>query len=300
MKKGTKMNQSVQDKRLLAIIYVVLTIAAICCILPFVLLISASLTDEMTIVSNGYSIWPKKFSLDAYRYLFTHARELGTAYGITILVTVIGTLINLVVTMLLAYVLSRRDLPGHKFFNFMVVFCMLFNGGMVATYLVYVDIFHIRNTLFALIVPYLLMSCWNVMLARSYFQNSIPFSIIEAARIDGAGELRIFLKIIIPLSLPIIATIGLFVAVAYWNDWLNGMIYINDANMYSYQNLLTQMLTNIQLLKQNTEMAAAGAAIPSASVRMAIASVGVIPILIVYPFFQKYFVKGIALGAVKE
>lgn len=282
-------------------VYLILSLAAICCIAPFVLMISASFTDELTIVAQGYSFWPQKFSLEAYRYLGANAAYLTRAYGITILVTVCGTTVNLLITTMLAYALSRRDLPGRKVLNFMVVFIMLFNGGLVPTYLVYTEIFHIKNTLFGLLVPLLMMSAFNVMLARSYFQNSVPFSIIEAARIDGAGEFLTFWRVVIPLSLPIIATIGLFVGVAYWNDWYNGMIYITKPELYSIQNVLNQMLTNIQYLKNNAETAAAAAGtIPSASVRMAIASVVVIPILIVYPFFQKYFVKGIALGGVKE
>lgn len=282
-------------------VYIILGIASVCCIAPFLLMLSASFTDELTIISEGYSFWPKKFSLAAYEYLATNAKYLTRAYGITFLVTLCGTTVNLLITTMLAYAISRRDLPGRKVLNFMVVFIMLFNGGLVPTYLVYTEIFHIKNTFFALLVPLLMMSAFNVMLARSYFQNSVPFSIIEAARIDGAGEFLTFWRVVIPLSLPIIATIGLFVGVAYWNDWYNGMIYLTKPELYSIQNVLNQMLSNIQFLKNNTEgVSAMSGTIPSSSVRMAIAAVAVVPILIVYPFFQKYFVKGIALGGVKE
>lgn len=282
-------------------VYLILTVAAVCCIAPFVLMISASFTDELSIVSDGYNFWPQKFSIEAYRYLSANATYLLHAYGITILVTICGTAVNLLLTLMLAYAISRQDLPGRKVLNFMVVFIMLFNGGLVPTYLVYTEVFHIKNTIFGLLVPLLMMGAFNVMLARSYFQNSVPFSIIEAARIDGAGEFFTFWRVVIPLSLPIIATIGLFVGVAYWNDWYNGMIYITKPELYSIQNVLNQMLTNIQFLKNNTEAsAAATGTIPSSSVRMAIAAVAVIPIMVVYPFFQKYFVKGIALGGVKE
>lgn len=286
---------------MMVIVYIILGIASVCCIAPFLLMLSASFTDELTIISEGYSFWPKKFSLAAYEYLAANAKYLTRAYGITFLVTLCGTTVNLLITTMLAYAISRRDLPGRKVLNFMVVFIMLFNGGLVPTYLVYTEIFHIKNTFFALLVPLLMMSAFNVMLARSYFQNSVPFSIIEAARIDGAGEFLTFWRVVIPLSLPIIATIGLFVGVAYWNDWYNGMIYLTKPELYSIQNVLNQMLSNIQFLKNNTEgVSAMSGTIPSSSVRMAIAAVAVVPILIVYPFFQKYFVKGIALGGVKE
>lgn len=300
MKKSYKIQKTRENKVFDVVVYTILTAFAICCIVPFILLFASSVTEEAVIIREGYSLWPKEFSLDSYRYLFTNAKTLFRAYGITILVTVVGTTLNLLMTLHFGYVLSRKDMPGHKVLSFLVVFCMLFNGGLVPTYLVYVDIFHIRNTILAQLIPNLLMSYWNVMLARSYFQNSIPSAVIEAARVDGAGEYRVFWEVVIPMSKPIIATIGLFVAVAYWNDWYNGMIYISDPELYSFQNVLNQMLTNIQFLKTNSEAAAAAASLPSTGVRMAIAAVAVIPVLIMYPFFQKYFVRGIALGAVKE
>lgn len=300
MQKPIKIKKTTENKVFDVVVYTILTLFAICCIIPFILLFSSSVTEEATIIREGYSLWPKVFSLDSYRYLLTNAKTLVRAYGLTIFVTIVGTTLNLLMTLHFGYVLSRRDMPGHKLLNFLVVFCMLFNGGLVPTYLVYVDMFHIRNTIAAQIVPSLLMSFWNVMLARNYFQNSIPSAVIEAARVDGAGEYRVFWEVVIPMSKPIIATIGLFVAVAYWNDWYNGMIYISDPKLYTFQNVLNQMLTNIQFLKTNSEAAAAAASLPSTGVRMAIAAVAVIPVLIMYPFFQKYFVRGIALGAVKE
>lgn len=280
--------------------YAVLALCALLVILPFWYLIMGSLTDETELIVSGYSFWPKQFSLAAYQYLVTNAAYLGHAYGITIFVTVVGTAISLVITTMLGYTLARTTLPGRKVLNFLVVFTMLFNGGLVPTYLIYTQNFGIKNTIWALIVPSLLMSAFNVMLARNFFENSIPYAIIEAATIDGASEFTTFRRVVLPLSLPIIATIGLFVGVTYWNDWKNGMYYINKNNLYGIQNVLNQMLTNLQFLKSNADAAAAAIELPSGGVRMAIACVAVIPILVAYPFFQKYFVKGISIGAVKE
>lgn len=281
--------------------YIVLTLGSLAAILPFILLVMGSLTDENELIVSGYSFFPKQFSLAAYEYLMQNFNYLARAYGITILVTVLGTAISLCLTTMLGYALSRKDLLGRRLLNFLVIFVMLFNGGLVPTYLVYTQVFHIKNTLFALLVPSLMMSAFNVMLTRNYFENSVPVSIIEAATIDGASEFKTFAKVVLPLSLPIIATVGLFVGVSYWNDWTNGLYYINKPHLYNIQNVLNQMLNNLQFLKSNAEMASATTAdLPSSSVRMAIAAVAVIPVLVAYPFFQKYFVKGIALGGVKE
>lgn len=280
--------------------YVVLALGTILVIVPFWLLIMGSITEEMELIVNGYSFWPAEFSLAAYEYLFANAAYLGRAYGITIFVTIVGTVVSLCITTMLGYVLARQTLPGRKVLNFLVTFTMLFNGGLVPTYLIYTQTFGIKNTIWALIVPSLLMSAFNIMLARNFFQNSIPYAIIEAATIDGASEFTTFTKVVLPLSLPIMATIGLFVGVTYWNDWKNGMYYINKTNLYGIQNVLNQMLNNLQFLKSNADAAASAVNLPSGGVRMAIACVAVVPILIAYPFFQKYFVKGISVGAVKE
>lgn len=282
------------------IVYVILGVASIICIAPFVLMLVASFSDEMSLIQNGYNFIPKKTSLEAYKYLWNNASYLARAYGITIFVTAVGTTLHVIISMMLGYACSRKDMPGNRIINFMVIFTMLFNGGLVATYLVYSDLLSIKNTLAALLVPNLLMSSFNVMLARSYFITSIPYSIIEAARIDGAGEFKTYVQIVLPLSWPIIATIGLFAGVRYWNDWFNGMIYLTDTKLYNIQSVLNQMLANIQFLKSNAEAGLAALTVPSASVRMAIAAVAVVPIMIAYPFFQKYFVKGITLGGVKE
>lgn len=275
---------------------------SIACLLPFALLVISSFTDEQAIISNGYSFFPEQFSLTAYRYLLDQSQELLRAYGITILVTVLGTSVSLVITSMLAYPLSRRDIPLRNPLAFFVFFTMLFNGGLVPTYLIYTQYLDIKNTIWALIIPGLLMNGFNVMLMRTFFITSIPVPILESAYIDGATEFRTFRSIVLPLSLPILATIGLFQTIGYWNDWFNGLVYLTDPKLFSIQNILNRILTDIQFLSNSGLGSNAGqsmAKMPSGTVRMAIAVVGVIPILVAYPFFQKYFVKGITIGAVK-
>ncbi len=280
----------------------VLILVSIACIVPFVLLVISSFSGEQDILRYGYSFAPRHVSLEAYKYLLLHIAEIGRAYCITIGVTAVGTVLGLCLMACFAYPLSRKDFPFRTFGSFFVFFTMLFSGGLVPTYLMYTQIFHIKNTILALIIPGLLMNGFNVLLMRTFFANSIPAAVIESARIDGAGEFKTFVSIVLPLSLPILATVGLFQALNYWNNWYNGLIYLTDDRLFNIQNILNRIITDIQFLASSNLGANAGAAyakIPSATVRMAIAVIGVIPILAIYPFFQKYFVKGIAIGAVK-
>ncbi|MCC8067799.1 MAG: carbohydrate ABC transporter permease [Clostridiales bacterium] len=276
------------------IILVVITVA------PLLLLISSSLTEEATLLRDGYNFIPKKFSLESYRYLWNSGSRIARAYGITIFVTFAGTVMNLFLTITFAYPLSRKELPFRSFFAFYVFFTMLFNGGLVPTYMMWTQTFHIKNTIWALIVPRLMMNAFYVIMMRSYFQSSIPDALIEAARIDGAGEVKILTDIVLPLSKPMLATIGLMAGLAYWNDWQNSLYYVTDESLFSIQAMLNTIMTNIQYLSNNA-VASSGsvASLPSAGVRMAIAVIGVVPILCIYPFFQKYFVKGIVVGGVK-
>lgn len=283
--------------------YIILIVAAVSSVLPFMLMLASSFTDEKAITQNGYSLFPTKFSFAAYTYLGTQSTQLIRAYGITIFITFVGTLVSLIITSMIAYPLSRKDLPFRKIATFLVVITLLFNGGLVPTYLLYTEYFHIKNTIWALIVPGLLMNGFNVMLVKTFFQTSIPAAIIESAQIDGAGEFKIFFKIILPLSLPIMATVGLMVGIGYWNDWYNGMIYLTNPKLFSIQNILNNIMSNIQFLSNNSGLGSHSSQVtenlPSTTVRMAIAVIGIIPIMVLYPFFQKYFVKGITLGAVK-
>ena len=298
------MIESRDNKAFQIIAHVVLALLSFFALFPFLLLIMASITEENTLAMYGYTIFPKQLSMEAYNYLLKpgQGEQIVHAYGVTVLVTILGTAASILVMSLLAYPLSRRDLPGGRALTFFVFFTMLFNGGLVPTYIMYTNYLHIKNSLWALLIPTLLVSAWYVMLMRTYFATNVPGAVIESAQIDGANELTIYSRIIIPMSRPIIATVGLFVGIAYWNDWYNGMIYITKPEFYSIQNLLTRMMSDIQFLSNNSSLSSAMAgsmSIPSISVRMAIAVVGVLPIMIIYPFVQNNFVKGIAVGAVK-
>ena len=290
------------EKIFQVIIHICLVLLAACAIIPVWVLVSGSITGEQELILKGYSFFPKSLSADAYKYLFYKASEILRAYGITVLITVVGTSASLLITPLLAYPLSRKDFRARNVFAFLVFFTMLFNGGIVPSYIMWTQIFHMKNTISALILPGLLMNGFHVILMKNYFAQNIPVELIEAAKMDGAGEFRIFYKMVLPLSLPIMATVGLFVGIGYWNDWTNGLYYIANPSLYSLQNLLDRILQDVQFLSSSTLTQAAGTVntqMPSVSIRMAISVVGILPIMVLYPFFQKYFVKGIAIGAVK-
>jgi putative aldouronate transport system permease protein len=287
--------------------HTILTVMGLFALLPFALLIISSFTDNESAIIYGYSFVPKKWSLEAYTYILREWRTLGRAYGVTVLATSLGTSLSLLLTSTLAYTLSKDELPGKNILMFLVVFTMLFNGGIVSTYFVYNNIFKIRNTLWALIVPGLLMNGFNIILVRNYYRSNIPPALFEVARLDGIGELTVFIRIVVPLSMPIFATIGLMTAIAYWNDWTNGLYYLTErggGHLYNIQNILNRINENISFLASNLSrmggQTISTAQLPSTTVRMAVAAAGIIPILAVYPFFQKYFVKGITIGAVKE
>lgn len=283
---------------LLCILFGLLSIA---CIFPVLLVISVSLTDENAIVLHGYRIIPKVFSLYAYQYLFEDAAKIFRGYGVSILVTVVGTIGSLALTSLLAYPISRKELPGRNVIAFAVFFTMLFSGGLVPWYLTY-SAAGLKDTLWALIVPHL-VGPFYVIIMRTFFANTIPGSLIESAKIDGAGEFRIFARIVLPLSLPVLATIGLFQTLNYWNDWFTSSVFINNDHLVSLQYLMYKVMNNLQYLNSGMVDASvagqAAATIPTETVRMAMAIVGIGPIIFVYPFLQKYFVKGLTVGAVK-
>ncbi|MFC4306047.1 carbohydrate ABC transporter permease [Cohnella boryungensis] len=271
------------------------------CLIPFVLLISASLTDQNAITAHGYSFFPRVFSMEAYDYLLHRGADIARAYGVTVFVTVFGTVAGLALTTLLAYPLSRKETPHRYLIMFIVFFTMLFHGGLIPSYLVYTQIFDIKNTIWALVVPGLLTNGFYVMMMRTFFQTTVPPALIESAQLDGASEYRTLWSVVLPLSTPVLATIGLFTCIMYWNDWQNGMIYITKPDLFSVQNLLNRIMQDIQFINTNMSSSAGDAMqqMPSDSVKMAIAVIGVLPILVAYPFFQKYFIKGIMIGAVK-
>jgi putative aldouronate transport system permease protein len=225
------------------------------------------------------------------------------AYGLTIVVTVIGTIISLIMTSMFAYPLSRKDFKPRNVFAFILFFTMLFNGGMVASYMIWTRLFHIKDSLLAYLLPGSLMGGMNVLLVRNYFNANIPYSIIEAARLDGANDWTIYSKIMVPLSKPIMITIGLFSALGYWNNWTAGIYYINNPKLYTIQVYLKKLMDSIQFLKttdlSNEAVLLASRSLPTESARMAVAIIALIPILAVYPFIQKELIKGMVVGGVK-
>lgn len=280
-------------------IHILLILVTAFMILPFILLFSASITSEATLLTRGYSIIPRVVSLEAYKYLLTNSAAILRAYGITIFITLFGTVLGVFGMSALAYVLSLKGLPAGKFLAFFIFFSLLFNGGLVPTYLMWTQTFHIKNTIWALIFPNLLMTPMNVILMRTFYMTNIPGELYEAAKIDGAGLFKIYRSVVLPLGKPIFVTIALFTGLSYWNDWMNALYYISDSRLYSLQALLNQILRNAQAMASDFSGDMGGLAIPTNSVRMAIAFIAILPILAVYPFLQKYFQSGIAMGALK-
>lgn len=286
-----------QEKAFEVFASVVMICVMVIVIFPFILLFISSITDEDTLLINGYSIFPEKLSFDAYKYIWNSRDVIFRAYGITVCVTVIGTLAHVAIVAMAAYPLSLRNMPGRSFFSFVILFTMLFNGGLVPTYIIYTMVFHIKNTYWALLVPNLLFSSFNCIIVRTYLQANVPSELYESAKIDGASEFQIFRRIVLPLGKPIFVTIGVFAGLNYWNDWTNGLYYISDQSKYSIQQVLNVMVKNIEYLTKYGRGSVSS--VPSISLRMAIAFAAMLPILILYPFLTKYFEKGIALGAVK-
>ena len=285
----------------LNIVLILLTISAI---LPFLFVVMISITDEATIKSNGYSLIPEKFSLEAYKFIFKSGGQIARSYKNSIIITVVGVVLALILTTMYAYSLSREDYEYKGFFTKVSTIPMLFSGGLVANYLIMTQFLGLKDSMWALFLPGLVGS-YNIILMRTYFQTSIPHALVEAATIDGANEMQIFFKIILPLSLPIIATVGLFLTLAYWNDWYQAMLYIDSEDKIPVQYMLMriQNSTNFLTLRKDALGGLAGEirkTLPQESLKMAIVVITTAPILIAYPFFQRYFISGLTLGAVKE
>lgn len=282
-----------------AIGYVSLTILAALCIIPFVLVVSSSLTEESRIVVDGYQFVPLDFSTEAYGILFQYPQQLINAYIVTVGVTVSGTFIGLFLTSMTAYALSRKDFKWRNHFSFFFFFTTLFSGGLVPWYLLIVNYLHMKNTPFALVIP-MVLNVFYIIVMKS-FMGSIPEAIVESAKIDGAGDFRIYAQLILPLSKPALATIGLFLALAYWNDWYNALLFVSNEKLVPLQYYLYKMLGNMDGMRK--AMMSAGAvntsSLPSEGLKMAMTVVATGPILAVYPFIQKYFVQGMTIGAVK-
>lgn len=280
--------------------HIIMLLLSLIVIAPLLILLMSSMTSEASILKYGYNFWPKEFDLSAYAYIFKEG-SIIRSYGITIFVTIAGTFCGVIVTSLAAYALTVSELPGKGIVSFYILLTMLFSGGIVPSYMMWTNIFHIKNTILALILPGLLCNGFNIMIARTFFKNNIPKEVLESARIDGMSEIGIFVHIVLPISVPIIATIGFMQALIYWNDWTNSLYYITKDNLIGIQALLNTLLTNAQYLAKASAMAggSAKAVLPTLTTRMAIAVIGMLPLAAIYPFFQKYYTKGLAIGAVK-
>lgn len=277
-------------------------LCTIACVLPLLIVFSASITDEKTVTMYGYSLFPRNLSLEAYKYIYKDIMVILRAYGVTVFVTVVGSALSLVTIALYAYPISRKDFKYRNVFTFIVFLTMLFNGGLVPWYMVYVNVLHIDDTIMALILPYLMTPLY-VLIMRTFFMTAIPDGIIEAARIDGAGEFQTFVWIVLPLAKPVLATIGLFNILTYWNDWYAPLLFINNEKLFNLQYLMYRVDKAIIYLSNNAgsinNATQIMANLPSQTARMAMAVVAIGPIILAYPFFQKYFVEGLTIGSIK-
>lgn len=279
--------------------YVSLIFLSVLCIFPFILVVSSSFTEETKILTDGYQFIPTAFSTEAYSILFKYPEQMIQAYIVTIGVTILGTVLGLFLTSMTAYALSRKDFKWRNKFSFFFFFTTLFNGGLVPWYLLMVNYLHMKDTLMALVVP-MMLNVFYIIVMKS-FMGSIPEAIVESAKIDGAGDFKIYARLILPLSKPALATIGLFLALAYWNDWYNALLFVSNENLMPLQYYLYKMLGNMDGMRK--AMMGAGAvvttSIPTESLKMAMTVVATGPILLAYPFVQRYFVQGLTIGAVK-
>ena len=304
MSKKNKEAADVQSfNRISARANILLNIMFLICVIPAVLVVSISFSAEQSITDYGYRLIPKIISLDGYGYLLKQGALIIRALGVSLFVTIVGTALGTLLTTLMGYVLSRPDYKLNGFLTMLVFIPMVFNGGLVSTYFIVSQFLHLKNTLWALILP-LSVSSFNVVICRTFFKTTIPEELIESAKMDGATQFKIFFQIVLPISLPVIATIGLFLCFAYWNDWYQSMLYIDNQRLYSLQALLNAIMTNINMLAQNAatmgaSMADMVANMPKEAARMAIVVIIVLPIACAYPFFQKYFISGLTVGAVK-
>ena len=282
---------------------IIFIVVCILFLIPIWLVVISSFTDETSLVQNGYGFWPQKWSVEAYGYLFAKGSIVGYAYKNTIISTLAGTVACMISVGLYAYPLSRSDFKFRNFFTFFSFFTMLFGGGMVAFYVTTRQIVGIGNTIWALFLPSSFSAYW-VIIMRTFYKSNVPEAILESARIDGAGEWRTYLQIVLPLSKPGLATVALFAAVGIWNNFNNCLLFIDDTKNYNLQYMIYSLMQNIRFLRENAAKMGsaaleAAANLPSETFRMAMAVITVGPIILAYPFFQRYFIKGLTIGAVK-
>lgn len=288
-----------------ALFNLLFVVLALACFLPIVFILIISLISNDVIRREGYQLWvtAETFSADAYAYLWGQRATILRALWISVEVTVVGTVLGVMLTCMMGYVLSRREHRLNNFLTILIFIPMVFGGGMAASYVINTQVLHLRDTIWVLILP-LLVSSWNVTISRTFFRSTIPDSIIESAKIDGASQGTIFTRIVLPISKPVLATIGLFLAFGYWNDWFQAQLYISKDSLRSLQSMLNSIQNNVEYLTKNPTAMLTSATdlkrnMPQESVRMAIAFVVAVPIACVYPFFQKYFISGLTVGAVK-
>lgn len=281
----------------------VFLILAVMCVIPLLFVFSISITDEEVLRINGYQMVPQVVSASAYEFLWNERLTILRAAFMSMLVTVVGTMLSIALNTSMGYVVSRRNFKLKKIYTWMLFIPMVFNGGMLASYVVVNNILKLNNNIWALILP-LACSAFSVTICRTFFRTTVPDSIIESAKIDGAGQFRIWSQIVLPISKPVMATIGMFAAFGYWNDWFQASLYIQDTKKQTLQSLLNQMQKNIEYIANNPygglSLQEYKLGMPTESVRMAIAIVIIVPIACTYPFFQKYFISGLTVGSVKE
>ncbi|WP_139997234.1 carbohydrate ABC transporter permease [Paenibacillus paridis] len=303
MNKATNVKPYQKVSKLAAIVlHTIFIVFSLACILPILLIVAISFSNEKLLTLKGYKFWPDEIDGSAYHHLFANSSTLMKAYGVSLFVTFIGTLLAVLLIALYAYPIFRKDFPFKKIFNIYLLITMLFSGGLVPFYLLYVNYLDLKDTYTALILPGL-SNAFYIFIARTFFQQTIPEEMIESGKLDGASEWRIFFQLVLPISLPVLATIGLFTTLMYWNDWFNSLLFINDSEKFSLQYVMIQMIRQAEFFKN--QLAGSGVAllvqqsVPTESLRMAMVVVSIGPILFVYPFFQKYFTKGLTIGAIK-
>jgi putative aldouronate transport system permease protein len=281
------------------IINALMTVLSICFVIPIIYILSISFSNEAEVVKYGYKLIPKSFTTSAYNYIFNNPKIIIDAYMVTIFVTVIGTLLSLLITAMLSYGISRKDYRYRKITSFLIYFTMLFNGGLVPWYILISHYLHLKDNIFVMIIPYL-VNAWFVLLMKGFLQ-SLPVELFESAKVDGAKEFRIFFQIVLPLSKPGLATVGLFMALMYWNDWWLAMLFIDNNSIIPIQFMLNRILSTISFLtsglSKNVNIDVSK--FPTESARMAMCILAAGPMLFAFPFFQKYFVKGLTVGSIK-
>ncbi|CAH1192024.1 L-arabinose transport system permease protein AraQ [Paenibacillus allorhizoplanae] len=282
-------------------IHVIFIVVCVACLYPFLVIVATSFQSENSIVQNGYSIIPNEFNLDAYRVILVEPKQLLNSYVVTIVTTLIGTIVGLWVTTSYAFAISRHDYAYRGILAFLIFFTMLFKGGLVPSYILISKWLGLQNNILALIVPYLI-SGWFVLLMKGFLQ-ALPNALFESAKMDGAGETRIFIQLVLPLSLPALATVGLFFVLQYWNDWWLTLLYVDSKDMLKLQYLLIRVLRNMEFLNSAEAiqygLVKPGMVVPSLSARMAMCVLAAGPMLVVFPFFQRFFVRGLTVGSVK-